>query len=565
MDRLLRRVVAPAAAMMLVLVACDPGEDIEGLDDSEGAIEVEEADDEEDASDTDAEEADAEADGDESTLRIARPDDVRALNPLRQANNATSEVTYQIHEGLVTLNPDQELEPVLATDWEVLDDGRTYRIYLREDVEFHSGEPFDAEAVKWNFEKQLFDDPPGIASGLLPEHEEIEVVDDHTIDMVLAEENGVYMNILGAPLFMMMDPTQWEELGEEGYDQDPSGTGPFKFDDWSPDERVELVANEDYWDQDNGPAVDRIVFEVMPEASSRVIALQNREVDMIFTLPAEDVPGLQESDEHDAITVPSTRLVFIGFNTADPILEDLEVRRALAHATDRDQVDEIIGDNGVAVDGIGTPNAEGFFPSAQPFDADEAERLLDEAGWERSGDGIRERDGESLSIEVMSAATAAGEEQALQVVQQQWEQVGAELEIQQLDGGALNERIEEEATAHEEDSSHVPDYQGFMLASGIRTGEVGYILGRPQCDQVERNHHRFCDPEYDEAFQVSQSTAPDEERMEGYETMARIFEEEVLRLPLYITNVNVGVTDAVNGFEVNPNEALDLRGVTVEQ
>jgi ABC-type transport system substrate-binding protein len=94
-----------------------------------------------------------------SSLTIARPQDVRDINPLRQANNATSEVTYQMHESLFGLSPDQEVIEVLATGWELLGDGLTYRLHLREGVYFHSGAPFNAEAVAWNFEKQLKTEP----------------------------------------------------------------------------------------------------------------------------------------------------------------------------------------------------------------------------------------------------------------------------------------------------------------------------------------------------------------------------------------------------------------------
>ena len=175
----------------------------------------------------------------QSTLTIARPDDVRALNPIRQANNSTSQVTYQIHEGLVTMNPDQVLTPVLATDWEVLDDDLTWRITLRQGVTFHSGEPFTAEAVQWNFEKVLDPNDPGIAAGLIPAIANIEIIDDYTLDVTLEEPNGVFMNILGAPLFMIVDPSRYEELGED-YGTNPSGTGAFELVEWVPDQRVVL-------------------------------------------------------------------------------------------------------------------------------------------------------------------------------------------------------------------------------------------------------------------------------------------------------------------------------------
>lgn len=499
---------------------------------------------------------------DESVLRIARPDDVRALNPFRQANNSTSEVTYQIHEGLVTVGPDQQVAPVLATDWELLDDGLTYRVYLRDDVTFHSGEPFNAEAVAWNMDRQLNGDPPGIAAGLIPPMSAITVVDDYTIDFTLEQPSGVFMAILGAPLFMIVDPTVYAEVGDDGYDDSPSGTGPFMFDSWTPGVSVELVANENYWNPDNGPEVDRVVFEVVPEASARAIALQNGEIDMAFTISAEEIDSFN-TDGFQVFQAPSTRVVFIGLNTVDPILEDVNVRRALAHAINLDQVQTIIGANGALAQGMGVESALGFFPSVRDYDPDEAMRLLEEAGWVVGSDGIREKDGVPLEINVQTQASYPGEIEAMQVIQQQWRAVGARMIIERLEGGGLYAGLTAGARAHTEDPSQIPDYQGFVLASGIRTGEVGYIMERPKCDQGARGYERYCNPEYDEAFDLSQSTASVEERLAGYERMAQIFEEDVLRLPVFVLQINVAASDAVDGFVLNPNQSLSLRGVSV--
>ncbi|EAR51041.1 oligopeptide ABC transporter substrate-binding protein [Oceanicola granulosus HTCC2516] len=499
---------------------------------------------------------------DETTLRIARPDDVRALNPFRQANNSTSEVTYQIHEGLVTVTPEQEIVPVLATEWELLDDGLTYRVKLREGVTFHSGAPFNAEAVAWNMDKQLNGTPPGIAAGLIPPLSAIEVVDEYTIDFTLEEPSGVFMAILAAPLFMIVDPTAYAELGDDNYDSGPSGTGPFMFESWSPGENVTLVDNEAYWDEANGPEVDKVVFEVIPEASARSIALQNGEIDVAFTVAAEQMELFRDGP-YNVHEVPSTRVVFIGLNTADPILSDVKVRQALGHAMDREMIDAFIGPNGSLASGMGVDGALGFFPSAREFDPDAARSLLDEAGWSAGSDGVRTKDGEPLEIDVWTQASYPGEIEALQVVQQQWRDVGAQMNLVRLEGGALYSGLSEQATAHHEDSAMVPEYQGFVLGSGIRTGEVGYITERPKCDQGPRGYGRYCNPEYDEAFNLSQSPASVEERLVGYERMAEIFHDDAIRLPLFVLQINVVTSDKVEGLVLNPSQSLNLRGVSI--
>ncbi len=499
--------------------------------------------------------------GPAGSLTIARPQDVRSINPLRQANNATSEVTYQMHESLVSLSPDQELIGLLATSWELLDDGRTYRLHLREGVHFHSGAPFNAEAVAWNFEKQLKTEPLAIGSGLVPPYSKLEILDEYTVEITLEQPNGVFMSILAAPLLMMVDPSRYEELGED-YHTHPSGTGPFRFVSWTPDQRIVLEANTDYWDPDNGPGVAELIFEVIPEAAARIIALRNGEVDMIFNVPAEEVLALDSDSDFKVVSNASMRIVYIGLNTADAILSDVRVRQALGHAIDRDQVIQIIGNNGVRADGIGTPGALGFEPTARDFDPDEAGRRLDQAGWVMNGD-YREKHGGRLSVTVLASGTSPGEIEAMLVIQSQWKKVGVEMILDQMESGARFALLNGEAAKHEADPSHVPNYQAWTAGEGIRTGEIGYITERPKCDQGARGWERYCNPVYDAGFNLSQSPAPLDKRLEGYAALNAVLYESAIRLPVFVIQSNKAMANHVEGFVPNPNDSLNLRGVTV--
>ena len=187
------------------------------------------------------------------------------------------------------------ITPVLATDWELLEDGLTYRLTLREGVNFHSGAPFDAEAVKWSFEKQLKADPPGIAAGLLPSYSAINVVDDYTIDITLEEPNGVFPNILGAPLFMRWPLHATRSLART---TTPTRVAPVHSGSSAghPASESNLRPTPTIGIPRMGPASGSSISRSSRNPSARLIALQNGEVDMVFTVPAEEVPNLAGTD-----------------------------------------------------------------------------------------------------------------------------------------------------------------------------------------------------------------------------------------------------------------------------
>ena len=496
----------------------------------------------------------------QTSLTIARPADVTDLNPFRNANNATSEVTYQIHEGLTTFTPDIEIVPVLATNWELLEDEVTWRLTLREGVTFHTGNPFNAEVVKWNFDQMLNPEDPGVAAGLMANVEEVRVVDEFTVDVQLEAPNGVFPALLAAPLMMMVDMKHFESIGEQAYASNPSGTGPFKFESWEPGSRVVLTANEDYWG-DVGAGVDRLVFETIPEDSSRVLALRTGEVDMVFSVPADQMADLDGRDNIQVFRTPTFRTVFIGMNTQHPRLTR-NVRHALSHAVNRDQISAIIGDNGSPAVGHGPPAALGFYDHSLPYDVERANALLDEEGWEMGGDGFRTKDGERLAISVLARGVNPGEVDALQVLQLQWREIGVDMSIEMVDRAAWVSTMTDAAIAWKE-RGEVGDHTAWASGSGIRTGEVGYLMNRPLCEQTSRAWFLLdCYPEYDEAFALSQSPAPIEERLEGYRVMGEFTKDWQHRIPIFHIQNNTAALESVEGFVVNPQDMLNLRGVT---
>ena len=149
------------------------------------------------------------------------------------------------------------------------------------------------------------------------------------------------------------------------------------------------------------------------------------------------------------------------------------------------------------------------------------------------------------------------------VIQSQWKNAGIEMVVDQIESGAATALLNDEAGKHEADPSHVPDYQAWTAGEGIRTGEIGYITERPKCDQGFRGWERHCDPAFDAAFNLSQSPAPLDQRLEGYAALNAVLFESTIRLPVFVIQSNKAMASHVEGFESNPNGSLNLRGVTV--
>ncbi|MBA2668246.1 MAG: hypothetical protein H0U69_14570 [Trueperaceae bacterium] len=497
----------------------------------------------------------------QTTLTIGRAGDVNDMNPFRQANNLTAEVTYQIHEGLMRYGPDLELVPMLAREWELLEDGVTWRFHLQEGVMFHTGNAFNAEVVKWNFETMLDPDAPGIAAGLLTAFESLEVVDEYTLDVTLSEPNFIFLNILGAALFMIVDMEHYLEVGEANYGQSPSGTGAFKFVRWDPGERVVLERNDDYWGP-VGAGVDRVVFQAIPDESARVLALLTGEIDMAFTVPADQMGLIERAQGTQVFRTPTFRTLFLESNTKHPRLTE-NVRYAIAHAIDRDQISTVIGENGVPAFGHGPPESVGYYDHTLPFDLEESRRLLDEDGWVVGSDGIRSRDGERLTLNVLTRGVTAGELDALQVVQLQLRRVGIDVTLERVDAAAFTSAVNNGALRWKQEGLP-PLTEMWTTGSGIRTGEVGYLQNRPLCFQTVRAWYAIdCTPEYDEAFAISQSPASLEERLAAYEVMGEYNKLWQHRHPLFHVQSNIGAKDTIEGFVVDPQDSLDLRGVTI--
>ncbi len=507
------------------------------------------------------------------TLRIGMAGYPDSLNP---GNGVLSEAytMYElVYDTPLSVNADGDYVPELATEWEVSEDGLTWTMTIRDDATFHDGEPVTAEDIA--FSMQLYKDTedfPFLPSYAAP-FETIEATNPTTLTLTTAEPLA---NFEGSMAFIYVLPRHiWEEVDDavEFGNDEMIGSGPFKLAEASQGEFVELESNADYWAT---PAnIDGIIFQVFGTDDARVTALTTGQIDAIVDVPYTSITALQNTENvnvHIADVAAGGSLTDIMFNmTADedcppedgvcsghPALKDLEVRRALAMATDKEQLIT------VATLGTGSPGLSlvppglGDFFAADvadhPFDVDAANAALDEAGYEDSdGDGIREclpdQDCENLTFRLnypSDATTGAAESELLQ---EMWSDVGVQLQVQVLDPDALTAVC-----------CPAFDYDVIMWGWGSDP-DPAFLLGVGLCAEIPTGFSEtgYCDPEYDELYDAQAVETDRDARVELIHQMQEKLVEDVpYIIPYYYPSIAAWRTDTFTGWlETDPTLGIE--------
>jgi len=310
-------------------------------------------------------------------------------------------ISNSITETLVGFLPGTAVPaPRLAIAWASNEDASVWTFTLREGVEFHDGTPFDAEAVKFNFDRwNRTDHPYGFRSegktftpwafifgGTVGDGSllaRVEVLSEHRIDFHLTRPTPNLPLLMGVVYFQISSPTAIMAAGVD-YGS-PSvgtvGTGPFKFERWIDDEGIILEANADYWD--GAPQVERVIFRFIPDAMARHLALLAGSIDIAVSLPSDELASLRQNPAVVPILEEELNLGLLGMNQAYPPLDNPLVRRAVAHAIDRQAlVDAFLNELGVVAEGFVHPAVSvAAFPWPYAYDPPLAIELLRQAGF----------------------------------------------------------------------------------------------------------------------------------------------------------------------------------------
>lgn len=348
-----------------------------------------------------------------STIVVALAAAPVSLDPADHRDRSTETILRNMFDGLVTRDTRSGVHLELAESLEWLDD-TTLRVKVREGVKFHNGDEMTADDVVFTFERIINENaieyPEPHSSprkGLITPLESIEKVDDYTVIMHFNAPWPPAMQLL---VHQQIVPKAYlEEVGTEGFIKNPVGTGPFKFVAARDGlDEIEMERFDDYYGgspelEPVGPAcVDRVIFRVIPEASTRAAALLAGEVQIIQAVPSDMIGRLSEIDNIVVKTAAGTQPKWVELNVGQPPFDDVRVRQALNYLIDKDLlIEEIYGGRAVALPGPLSPYNNFVNKNLQlyPYDPDKAMQLLAEAGWtDSNGDGILDKDGQPFSF-----------------------------------------------------------------------------------------------------------------------------------------------------------------------
>jgi peptide/nickel transport system substrate-binding protein len=378
------------------------------------------------------------------TLVAALPDDPPTLAVWLSSSFLVRMVGPQIMEGLLDQEPDLTPKPLLAESWTVSPDGLTWTFRIRRGVKWHDGKPLTADDVVFSVNEVWLKHLSDAATRWKLFGLKAEKVDNYTVVFKL-EKRNVYATHYWDSHFGPIIPKhlfEGTDIEKNPYNLKPVGTGPFRFKEYVKGSHIIFEKNPDYWQKDKQgnrlPYLDRLVFRIMPDATSRLMAMEKREVDYQSYpgFPVESAQKLKELGFKIGADPVSglARIQRIHMNQRKPPLSSLNVRKALLHAMDRTEILQKAA-YGFGVVSIGplhqqSPAYKDFINHDVPkyeYNPEKANRLLDEAGFKRGSDGIRFKLTITINRGLSQDATVA------ELLRDHFQKVGIQLEIQKVD------------------------------------------------------------------------------------------------------------------------------------
>jgi peptide/nickel transport system substrate-binding protein len=434
--------------------------------------------------------------------------EIPGFDPLKVGvfDTPTETAAAAIFDTLTYLDDKHEVQPKLALSWTHSDDFKTWTFKLRPGVKFHDDTPFNAQAVKENFDRQKDPANKCRCAFYIAYIHDVQAADELTVVYHMNDPtvNQPALMTIQSQNNAVQSPTAWKTKGDD-YNRNPVGTGPYILKSWTAGDRMVLEKNPDYWNKGH-PYLDRIVLKPLPDAQSRFASLQSGEVDIVWDdeYDADNIMKAQKDPKLTVHTYFGSGAQVYAFNTKVAPFDDVRVRQALVMAIDRKKMSQAIT-NGLARP-ASNPYGDGSWvkckdDGALPEDVEKAKALIKDYG-------------KPVDFKTIVTATPRGRTIG-QVLQQFWKRAGANMEIEQVDQATIPPRA-------------------FMRQFQLTPWRI-IDLADPD-PQMYANFHtgspvalaNYSDPELDRLLEHARTTADLDKRIEDYCATSRLINKEAI-------------------------------------
>ena len=378
------------------------------------------------------------------TLIFAMTADPSTLNCGIESSQIVAMVTSNIYNGLIHLDEESNAHPDLAQSWDISPDGLVYTFQLRDNVKWHDGQPLTSADVKYSFEN-LVGKYNARGREAYRNIKSIDAPSPTTVKITLKKPYSPFLEVLTAHDGCIMPKHLYEntDVFKNPYNNNnPVGSGPFKFKEWSKGSHITLVRNENYFKKGR-PFLDSVVYRIIPNASTRAIAFETGEINAIFAsnnFPYQQIDRLKKLPNAVIKDIGSPSLIGVNFNLkGNPALAKREVRVAFAHAIDKKFiVEKGLRGVGKVIDSVIPPGISwAYNPNVPkyPFDLKKANALLDEAGYPRTASGMR------FSLRLAFEAGNDNSERPVQILREQLKAAGIDIKLERLERSVMMEKV----------------------------------------------------------------------------------------------------------------------------
>lgn len=470
------------------------------------------------------------------------------INPLLSASNDTdADLTQIIYSGLLKYDQEGQLKPDLAESYEISDDKKTFKVYLKKNVVWHDGHNFDANDVL--FTMNLISDP-AYKSSLRYNWQGVRtnLIDDYTVEFQIEMPFAGFLNNL---TFGILPKHIWEPIAPANFslsslNLEPIGTGPYKYSDIQKDSKgniisYKLISNPAYFE--GKPYISKITFNFYVDEDSALDALNRKEIKGINFLPTQKIAQIksQKSIDVHRFTLPLYYAIFLNQTKSIPIAND-EVRIALSYATDRQEIiNRVLNGNGQAIYSFFKPGMLGYDDSLdrREYNLDKANEILDENGWNPGADGIRAKDDIPLEINFV---TTDWEEltKTAEILKEQWGKIGVRVNVNSYSISDIQQNY-----------IRPREYQTLLFGQAIGADPDPYSFWHSdEKKDPGLNLSLYGDNDSDKLIEEGRTEFDSEKRAEIYREFQKGLNQEIPAIFLYSPDHIYPVSTSIHGIDM---------------